>query len=286
MYLTITTNKIILVRSNAYNDVARVWLKRLLRSLHKTLLVLVNMATYIRSEHASSLKEWESAGRHLEKLVNDEEAQLSTILFNRSYSKRTMQASITMAVDSFSKQEQTLLFLASICEGQSIPEVVFKIFFKNIHDHSLHEFSRCSENLQNNNFIRIESKIVSWSNVPQRSWSLHSMRQQVISLIKDKDVTSLISQLLDCNANDKIVVALLALYGEKQWRDQATRRLMNLKESCHNDDLDLASSHFSTIKAFVWLLQVNGEEQWEKKSSYLVEQVFFFQILHFTGLQR
>lgn len=234
-------------------------------------LILANIATSMENIDAASVNQWQSAGRYVEKrLLRDEEFQVESGLFNEYYPKK-MRATIIMAIDSLRPEERTLLQLASICEDQSIPEVVVKTFFKGIHD--LDIFFKWSKELQNNNFLKIQSKEVPWRAVPETSWVVHSMHQKVIASVKAEDVTSLVTKLLKCYPEEKIIVVLLALFGLKDCREQAIQFLRNSNPELSNKHLKDASSDFSAIRPFVWLLHVDGEQQWEKESDFFVKQV-------------
>lgn len=234
-------------------------------------LVLANMATSRKNVLGCDVNEWNLAGEYLVKLlVENKEVKVSAFIYNQNYPKDTIQvASMIMAIDSISKEEQMLLLFASICEDQSIPEVLLKLFFKKING-DIYEFSTSLWNLQQNNLLKESSEIVPWSNAPQKSWIVHSMRQKVIASIKATDISLQVAQLLEGYPSEKTVVILLALFGQQKWRDLATSKLINSS----GESKGRGSAHFYAIQPFVWLLRMDCAEPSEKKSNAFVEQVF------------
>lgn len=234
-------------------------------------LVLANVATNIRNGKASQLQEWRSTRKYLADL-QDGDVKRPSSLYGRTYSKRTMGASMEMALNSFSNAEQTLLFLASMFESQPIPEVVFQMVFKSIHS-SLAKFSRVSEQLEISNFIQIESEMLPWGTIPRRSWSIHTMRQNFIQKIKEKEISLMFAKLCEQIKLDNIVAILLVVYGQASWRDQAASKLGIPINGVEKDHSKLANLPSAPIKPFVWLLHAEPKEEWEKQSHQFSKQV-------------
>ncbi|CAM6099640.1 unnamed protein product [Calypogeia fissa] len=251
-------------------------IEMIIEKSHSNPLILANVATKIRTGNASDPAEWIYACDYLKEhhhLQSDANAELSAIMCGHSYSK-PMQLSTAMAFESFTNEEQTLLFLASIFESQPVPEVVFKSFFKMMHPSPVSTFERCSENLGNTDFIKIEStKILPWSSIPRRSWSLHTGRQHCIGLIQKQGSESVLAELLEQSKDDDIVPTLLVLYGNSSWRERAAAKLRIRVDQFQSDSFGSSSVHLTPIKAFVWLLEADGEEEWAKQSYQSAKQV-------------
>ncbi|CAM6117780.1 unnamed protein product [Calypogeia fissa] len=243
-------------------------------------LVLTNVATHIvastQDNELPELEEWRNAIKHFEYLIQNEDASSSPVLFNSLYPPRNMKTSMRMALDSLSEDAQDLLLVASIFESQPVPvpEVVFKLFFKRLHG-TLATFSKCSNHLQGNNFIQINSEDVPWSTVPDRTWSLHAMRQGFIGIIMESRVKAMADNLfLKCNTQEDILIPLLLLYGQDQWCDQAAKLTTGVSTcQIENDSSQSTILQLAPIKSFVRLLHADPSEEWEEKSHQLAKQI-------------
>lgn len=233
-------------------------------------LVLANLALAISSERATDLDEWKTVRKYLLELLDDDGK--APVGYEETY-PQTVASTMTMAVNSMSVETKNLLFLAAVCDGPSVPEIVLKVFFKGSVG-SMARFQKWCNYLEDRDFIQIQTHVVEWTNVPQKAWSLHLLRQHFVREKKKDDVSSMVSELLDASHSElDIVSALFVLFaGESYTRENSSRIADSLGISRGTAE---KSFPWTSIKPFVWLLRVDSDEEWQRNASEQAKKVLY-----------
>ncbi|CAM6088072.1 unnamed protein product [Calypogeia fissa] len=239
-------------------------------------LILANLALAINGERATDVGEWELKRNALLEFLEAEGHDVGPVRFDVKY-PRSVAASMMVAVNSLEPEAKSMLFLASLCEGPSVPENVVRAFFKSAYGH-LASFVKWADYLEDHSLIRIQTQTVPGSSVYCRTWSIHGTRKHFI--LKEKaDVTYIISTMLNLNntaghgTDVDLVGALCDIYMEKSL-------LPEFRKDSHLSPAD-ATRLKSSIEPLVWMLQLPSgkEEDWQQEAHLHARQV----ILRYVG---
>lgn len=228
-------------------------------------LALASLALAVGEKDRHDERKWIAVEEDLAALL-EEETLPQHLMYPTS-----VASSIMLALKAVPSEALELLYLASLCEGPVVPELVTRIFYFFLNGGSS-KFIQWTNFLENSSLVQVHNYEVQWSTGPrQKTWSVHSLRQLFIREKKTKELETLTDRLLGLVDEGKVVseetqdlvIALTAVYGDVG--DRAAKSL--------GITVEQVFERKTFIKELVWLLDGESKERWRRQSHHLGNKV-------------